>query len=142
MIENVLPDQDQLNLIFEKYNLVAVYLFGSRVDGTATLESDYDFGLLFRENPSFEEAVILETNIASAASKVLNVDADTMVLNSASIEQKFLIIKRGIVVYSSNDYLRTDFEDVTIRDYLDFKPFLDTFRKEVRETIKGGGFYA
>ncbi|MBS4030899.1 MAG: nucleotidyltransferase domain-containing protein [Clostridiales bacterium] len=142
MIENVLRNQNQLDVIFNKYDLVAVYLFGSRVDGSATPESDFDFGLLFRENPSFEEAVILETNIVSEASEILNADVDTMVLNSASIEQKFLIIKRGIVVYSSNDNLRTDFEDVTIRDYLDFKPFLNTFRKEVRETIKEGGFYA
>jgi len=29
-----------------------------------------------------------------------------------------------------------------MRDYLDFKPFLDTFRREVREAIKEGDFYA
>jgi len=142
MIARVLPNQDKLEIIFAKYGLVAVYLFGSHADGTATLKSDYDFGLLCRERPSFERAVILEMEIANEVSGSLVADVDTVILNSASIEMKFFIIKQGIVIYSEDDNLRTDFEDIAIRDYLDFKPFLDTFRKEVREAIKEGDFYA
>ncbi|MBS4022231.1 MAG: nucleotidyltransferase domain-containing protein [Dethiobacter sp.] len=142
MVEKVLSAREKLGGIFAKYDLVAVYLFGSRADGTATQKSDYDFGLLFTETPSFEEAVLLEMDIANEASRVLNTDVDTMILNSASIEMKFIVIKQGVVVYANDDDLRTDFEDVAIRDYLDFKPFLDTYRKEVRDAIKEGDFYA
>jgi predicted nucleotidyltransferase len=137
----ILPDQKKLEDIFEKYNLPAVYLFGSRVGGTATSGSDYDFGILLNEAADFEEAALFEMNVAEELSGVLEQKADIVILNSASIELKFLIIKRGILIYSGNDDQRTDFEDMTIRDYLDFKPVLDTYRKEVRESIKGGGFY-
>jgi predicted nucleotidyltransferase len=130
-----------LERIFDKYNFPAAYLFGSRADVTATPDSDYDFGILLREALDFEEAVLLEMDIAEELSGVLGQKVDIVILNSASIELKFLIIKRGILIYSGDDDLRTDFEDVAIRDYLDFKPVLDAYRKEVRESIKGGGFY-
>jgi len=136
-----LPNYKKLEVIFKEHNLSAVYLFGSRANGTAAPSSDYDFGILLREALDFEEAVLLEMNIAEELSGVLKKKADIVILNSASIELKFLIIKRGILIYSGDDDLRTNFEDVAIRDYLDFKPVLDTYRKEVRESIKGGGFY-
>jgi predicted nucleotidyltransferase len=142
MTEQVLPSQEKLIGIFRKYELVSVYLFGSRADGTASSESDYDFALLFKDAPGIDDAVLLEMNIADEVKKVVGADVDILVLNSASIEMRFLVFKRGVLVYSADDELRTDFEEIIIRDYLDFKPFLDTFRKEVREAIKGGGFYA
>ena len=37
--------------------------------------------------------------------------------------------------------LLLELKDEVIRDYLDFKPFLDLYRKEVREAIKEGHFY-
>lgn len=136
-----MPNYKKLEGFFEKYNLPAVYLFGSRADGTATPDSDYDFGILLKEALDFEEAVLLEMNIAEELSGALDQKADIVILNSASIELKFLIIKRGVLIYSGNDDARTDFEDMAIRDYLDFKPVLDTYRKEVRESIRGGDFY-
>jgi hypothetical protein len=80
--------------------------------------------------------------IQDEAAKILNSKIDVVVLNTATIEQKFLIISRGLLLFSEDDNLRTDFEDVTIRDYLDFKPFLDAYRRDVREAIKAGEFYA
>ncbi len=142
MAETALLNQDKLDKIFSKHGLVAVYLFGSHADGTATAKSDYDLGLLFKKRPSFEQLVTLEMEIADEVSGVLSAEVDTVTLNLASIEMKFLIIKQGVVIYSQDDDIRTDFEDIFIRDYLDFRPFLDTFRKEVREAIKEGDFYA
>ncbi len=137
-----MPKQDKLDIIFGKYGLLAVYLFGSHADGTAKAGSDYDLGLLFKERPSFEQAVIMETEIAEKVSEILAAEVDTVTLNLASIEMKFTVIKQGVVIYSQNDELRTDFEDIAIRDYLDFKPFLDTFSKEAREAVKEGDFFA
>lgn len=142
MIEHRLPCQEKLDLIFAKHGLAAVYLFGSRADGTAAATSDYDFGLLFRETPSFERAVMLEMEIAGAAAETLSSEVDVVFLNRASIEKRFIIVKQGVVVYAQDDNIRTDFEDAVIRDYLDFSPFLEAFRKEVREAIREGDFYA
>lgn len=142
MVKEILSKQDKLAMIFSAYGLSAVYLFGSYADGTAKAGSDYDLGLLFRERPSFEQAVILEMEIAEKVSGILAAEADTVILNLASIEMKFIVIKQGVVIYSEDDEFRTDFEDIVIRDYLDFKPFLDTFSREAREAVKEGDFFA
>ncbi len=68
-------------------------------------------------------------------------EVDIVLLNTASIEFKYLVISRSKVIYSCDEEKRTDFEDEVIRDDLDFKPFLDLYRKEVREAIKEGHFY-
>lgn len=137
-----MPNHDKLDIVFSTSGLLAVYLFGSHADGTATAGSDYDLGLLFGERPSFEQAAIMEMEIADKVSGILAAEVDTVTLNLASIEMKFIVIKKGVVIYSENDELRTDFEDIVIRDYLDFKPLLDTFRREAREAVKEGDFYA
>lgn len=72
---------------------------------------------------------------------LLEKEVDLVLLNKASIEFRFLVIKYGRLIFSANEDKRTDFEDIVIRDYLDFKPFLDLYRKEVREAIKEGHFY-
>jgi len=136
------PDKiKKLKALFKKYNLLAVYLFGSQVDGTAHDKSDYDFGLLFKTSPALGETSLLMLEIEEEASKILNREVDIVILNSATIQQRFMIISRGVLLYTSDDNKRRDFEDITIRDYLDFKPFLDLYHKEVREEIKKGDFY-
>lgn len=134
--------KEKLFALFRNNNILAVYLFGSRADGTAFADSDYDFGILLRETPALEKASSIMMEIQDEAAKILNSKIDVVVLNTATIEQKFLIISRGLLLFSEDDNLRTDFEDVTIRDYLDFKPFLDAYRRDVREAIKAGEFYA
>lgn len=135
-------ERKSLLTIFESNDILAVYLFGSRVDGTFTPASDYDFAVLLKEAPSFEEASLLMLEIQDNLSSILSGEVDVVVLNTATIEQRFLIISRGTVIYSGDDNIRTDFEDIAIRDYLDFKPFLDAYRRDVREAIKEGEFYA
>lgn len=134
--------KEKLFALFRNNNILAVYLFGSRADSTAFANSDYDFGILLRETPNLEKASSIMMEIQDEAAKILNSKIDVVVLNTATIEQKFLIISRGLLLFSEDDNLRTDFEDVTIRDYLDFKPFLDAYRRDVREAIKAGEFYA
>lgn len=72
---------------------------------------------------------------------LLGKEVNLVLLNRATIEFRFLVIKHGRLIFSADEEKRTDFEDVVIRDYLDFKPVLDLYRKEVREAIKEGYFY-
>lgn len=41
----LLPELE-LGLLLGKYQVIAAYLFGSRADGTASEDSDYDFAIL------------------------------------------------------------------------------------------------
>ena len=141
MTEIFLPQKEQLQQLFKANNFIAVYLFGSRVDGLAGENSDYDFGLLLENYPGLENASLFQFMFEEEATAILNTKVDAIILNEASIEQNFLIISRGVLVYSKDDNKRTDYEDIVIRNYLDFKPFCDLYRQEVRESIKEGDFY-
>ena len=144
MVENldISPYQTKsLTVLLKRYNLLAVYLFGSRTDGTAHKDSDYDFAILFKTKPTFEMTSLIPMELEKELSSILNNEVDIIVLNNLPLEQKFMIISRGKMIYTSEDNIRTDFEDITIRDYLDYKPFLELYKKEVREDIKEGDFY-
>jgi len=138
---SILPEEELGNLL-GKYQVIAAYFFGSRAEGTYTDNSDYDFALLVDKDYDQDNVNNLIMELEEKAASLLQKEVDVVILNTATIEFKYLVISRGKVIYSINEEKRTDFEDVVIRDYLDFKPFLELYRKEVREAIKEGNFYA
>jgi len=136
----ILPKKELKNLL-GKYQVTAAYFFGSRAEGTSTEKSDYDFAILVDKSFDQDDVNYLIMKVEEEAASLLQKEVDVILLNTATIEFKYLVISRGKVIYSCDEEKRTDFEDEVIRDYLDFKPFLDLYRKEVREAIKEGNFY-
>ncbi len=132
----------ELLALFKSYEILAVYLFGSRADGTAREDSDYDFGVLFDSSSKQGKRLAIIMEIEEKAVKILDKPVDIIPLDKVSIEKKFLIISKGILIFSKDEHKRTDFEELAIRDYLDFKPFLETYRQEVREAIEEGDYFA
>jgi predicted nucleotidyltransferase len=121
--------------------VIAAYLFGSRADGTEYANSDYDFGILLEQDPTPADIALVIQDFSDAMTEILNPKVDITILNTANIQMRFEIISKGTVIYCSDDDKRTDFEDIAIRDYLDFKPFLNLYYREVREAVREGGFY-
>ena len=142
MGKNTLLNDERIRTLFEKKGLLAVYLFGSRADGTANEQSDYDFGILFSSPVRIEDTAIALFALEEEMADILKCEVDVIALDTASIEKRFLIISKGLLIYSRDDDKRTDFEDLVIKEYLDFKPVLEKYRKEVKEAITEGGFYA
>lgn len=133
--------EEKLAQILNKHQVIAAYFFGSRAEGTASEDSDYDFAILVDDSFPREDDNTLIMELTEEMQALLGKEADLVVLNRASIEFRFLVIKHGRLIFSADEEQRTDFEDVVIRDYLDFKPVLDLYRKEAREAIKEGHFY-
>ncbi len=136
----LLPEE-KLGKILERHQVIAAYFFGSRAEGTANEDSDYDFAILVDNSYTQDDGNNLIMELAEEMQALLGKDVDLVLLNRASIEFRFLVIKHGRLIFSADEEQRTDFEDVVIRDYLDFKPVLELYRKEVREAIKEGHFY-
>ncbi len=137
---SILPVKELKNLL-GRYRVTAAYFFGSRIEGAASENSDYDFAILVDKENEQDDINYLLMELKDEAACLLQKEVDLVLLNNASIEFKYLVISRGQVIYSCDEEKRTDFEDEVIRDYLDFKPVLDLYRKEVREAIKEGHFY-
>lgn len=122
--------------ILARYNPVAVYLFGSRAQGSARADSDIDLALLLPDDGSLPatERIDLIARLEELAGRRV----DLVLLNRAPLPLQFEIIHTGIVLYESSFDARTDFEDIVVRDYLDLSPMLERSRQEIMEEAARG----
>ena len=128
--------REKLNQIFVRHNAVAVYLFGSQIKGTADPMSDVDIGVIFGgKDTAINDLLILQDDLQRLFGSTR---VDLVLLETASVTVAFKAISQGEVIYSTNDEIRTDFEERVLRDYHDLAPFLKKFYRDVQEAIMEG----
>ncbi|MEA1921702.1 MAG: nucleotidyltransferase domain-containing protein [Pseudomonadota bacterium] len=118
--------QTQLLPFFTKYRkeLVVVYLFGSKADGTETSSSDIDIALLLRDRDKKNTATLQLHMYADLCRALGRNDVDLVVLNlSGNLILKDQITRHGVVLYSTDDTNdeKTDFELKVMHRCTDFK---------------------
>ncbi len=109
----------QLKKIFARDpRVLAVFLFGSQADGTATPRSDIDLAVLFDREIDFKEELAFDVGV----SLILRThDVDVVNLNRASLLLRFRAIA-GRLLYE-RDFVRVaDFIEQTMIEYRDFEP--------------------
>lgn len=128
--------REKLLPVFESYGVSCCYLFGSRAGENYYLDSDMDLAVVFDSYSPEKHNLDLEIELQDTVSEILApLEVDLLFLQKAPIYLKFTVIKNGKIIYCSNEDFRTDFEDMTIRDYLDFKPVLDMYYREMAEEL-------
>ncbi|MGB9804957.1 type VII toxin-antitoxin system MntA family adenylyltransferase antitoxin [Desulfofundulus sp.] len=132
--------REKLKPVFENFGVTCCYLFGSRAGQDYYGDSDIDLAVIFADYSPDIHNLDLEIQLQNAvAENLAPLEVDLLFLQKAPVYLKFNVIKTGKVVYCINDEFRTDFEDITIRDYLDFKPFLEMYYREMAEDLLSGG---
>ena len=104
----------------------AVYLFGSRDQGTARTESDYDLAVLFEGNFGEVYLDLLAELVDAGFERVDLVD-----LSRASPALKFAAV-RGELLYRRADFDPASFFSRVAREYWDQEPFY----RRVEEGLK------
>jgi len=127
--------------LLREHAISTVYLFGSRASGLAHAHSDYDLALLFTDYDAARLSLTYRLSLAETLSQCLGESVDLVFLQAAPILMRYEIVATGKVIYCNNDAQRTDFEDITYRDYLDFNPFLVQYYREEAEAIRSGFFF-
>jgi len=124
--------------------IIFVYLFGSVAADKATTLSDIDLAVYL--DPSFQDPPAgfgYQSELITDLSALLGTQTDVVILNKASLPLRFQVINKGILIYNTSDHDRRDFHEKTVRDYLDFKPFLKVqaqyLKKRLRQGTFGGG---
>ena len=119
--------------------VVALYLFGSRAQGTEGLLSDYDFAVLLKEvghkrgNALYDKLYDL---LSPGCPRMLDNDViDIVFLRDVSLELQFHVIRYGQVLFDTDSRVRVKFEEQTTLKYCDFKPLLNMFDQAVLEAI-------
>ncbi len=108
-------------------SVIAAYLFGSFQNRTNTPLSDVDIAVLFSEGFfSSTHRIDFESHIENLLKERLpdyNFDVKTM--NTAPLVIKGKIIANGKLLFATSLKKIADFEEHTLRYYLDFKPEYD-----------------
>jgi predicted nucleotidyltransferase len=114
----------------------AVYAFGSRVTGEARPDSDLDLAVLLgtgRHMPVAERLAVIDR-----LQRAVGLPVDLIVLDEARLPVKFEIIRHGAVLWQLDRERRLDAEEEIVRDYLDFRPFLESSLRDILQGTRGG----
>lgn len=138
----------ELLRICEEYPILAVYLFGSMVsEGVFLLNdnmpvnidplADIDVGIVFLQPVSdTKKRVTLYRKLYSDLSDLFSpIPLDLVFLQETGVIIQAEAIN-GELVFSRNDDQRTDYEEIVIKLYQDWKPFYDLYSQEVLAAIR------
>lgn len=111
--------------------VLAVYLFGSETEGTTTIRSDIDIGVVLKNPKNLEDTRPLYNAFYSELSKLFKPtflrDLDIVFLQKAPLPLQYNAITRGKILYEEDPIQRADYEERVISQYMDFEPMLKYF---------------
>jgi predicted nucleotidyltransferase len=124
--------KEQLEQIFKKQKVAFAYLFGSQAKGTAGALSDIDIAVYFDDEAVADVRFDLRLKVLGELTDLYKTDqVDLVILNDAPPLLAHRILKEGLLVFSGNDKIRLEYETNAVLKYLDWKPYLDKYTKEV-----------
>lgn len=118
----------------------ALILFGSRAQGVARVNSDYDFGVLLKDKRaarSHERRVEMYDALYDLLSRVINqlVNIDIVFLDDAPAELQSHVTKYGIPLYEANKKAFLDFKERVMLLCSDFAPYKNIFHGAILSRI-------
>lgn len=120
-------DEHVVSILKEK-KVAIVYIFGSTVLGTARETSDVDIGIVFLEPICLDgnKRLTLLTYFNDIFSEVFpDREIDIMFLDLAPLTLRFEVVTTGKVLYSISEDFVFNYKERIIKEYIDFKYFLD-----------------
>ena len=130
-----IPSLERLTGVFEKYpDIQAVYLFGSVAVGKMRPESDLDLGIVPRNKSLRQKRLAILTDLARRG--FCNVDL--VFLDTDDIVLKYEVVRLNRVLYQTEDFDRGAMYSKVIRQYLDFRPYLEIQREAYKRRILSG----
>ncbi|MDI6603153.1 MAG: nucleotidyltransferase domain-containing protein [Patescibacteria group bacterium] len=118
------------NFFGKKKEVLFCYLFGSLAYQNFTKKSDVDLAVYLDEKKCkdfFEKRLELISQI----SPLLKKEADIVVLNTAPLFLKYVILQEGKLIFERDKGKRIDFELKIVNEYFDFKPILEKYRQRL-----------
>ena len=129
-----LPEEvtDRITILIDQIekdrDVVALYAFGSLAAGDLKPLSDLDFGILISGKFDKQKRFDKHLDLIGKFNEVLKTDeVDLVMMNDAPMCFSHNIIKSGKLIHCTNKIELIDFIEKTIKLYLDFRFFRDTF---------------
>lgn len=119
-----------LERIFKEYGVEFAYVFGSVANRNTVSESDIDLAVYLngkRAADFFDRRLALIAEI----SRKLKKEADIVVLNTAPLFLKYVVLREGQLIFDGNLAVRVDFELKVMNDYSDYEPVLKMYHRRL-----------
>lgn len=110
------------------------YLHGSVSRGDERPDSDVDLAVLTRPRGTLLEDARLHDQLAVALGRE---DVDLLVLDDAPLWLQFRVVA-GRVVFSRDERHRIRFRERVEKEFLDFRPYHDSYLRSMRERARRG----
>ena len=121
--------------IFQNFpQILAVYLFGSSAAGKTHSESDLDLAVLPESAEFHRQKTVILTELVRHGF----CDVDLVFIDVDDIVLRYEAIRQNKLIYSRPDFDAASFFSKTIRQYLDFLPYLEVQRKAYKKRILDG----
>lgn len=133
MEPSLIYDKIRNIILKELPETVAIYLFGSRADGTFNPNSDFDLGILLPHNRPLDNQALF--NLQQDISFSINHDVDLIGLNNTTLVMQFLITSKGILLFEKDPAEVLKFETLVLSMYQRF----NEERKGILEEIESSG---
>ncbi len=119
--------------IFKKFGVKIAYLFGSRAKNFAAPKSDFDIGVLFKEDGS--DLLDKSFHLGSELQKSFPAEVDVRVLNNAPSLFRYEVISCNLPLYSENEDERIEYEVRTAKEYIDDQHMRDIYTQALYEHL-------
>lgn len=134
LIKKLNDERKEVESVLRRKGILLAYLFGScsKKGGKPGPLSDLDFAIYLKRNLSKSKIKRLHIEILSDLISILGDDIDLVIMNRASTQMKFNVIKSGEILFQRTETDKIKIESEIIRIYLDSKYYL---KRQAEEKI-------
>lgn len=124
--------------IFSGYPVLFAYLYGSFATGTTHPFSDLDIGVYLRPEAA-HNFLEIELDLAIEIDRDLGhiIETEVRAINNLPLMFAGHILTEGILIYSTDESARVEFEVLTRKKYFDFVPVINEYHKAYINSVLG-----
>jgi len=138
---DVAGELEQLKtLLRNREEVLFAYVYGSVAQERSGPLSDLDLALYIDEERNRGGRYGYQAELIAELSPAYSRELDLVLLNLAPLRLAYRVISHGRLLFVRSEKARSDFHYRTVRDYLDFKPFIAVQNSYLRQRIREGRF--
>lgn len=116
--------------------VVAAYLYGSRMAGSGSLHSDLDLAVLLESGESERDRLHLRTMMQKDLSRLTKMDVDLVLMNEVGEALLFEIFTKGHLVFERDKTTHRFFRALRLTQCLDFRYYQEEMQRGLVQAMR------
>lgn len=130
------PALEKIPEVCKQYPCIrAVYLFGSYATGQPNPNSDVDLAIVPADSTAREHMLDIMADLV----RHVHDRIDLVFLDTPDVVLRFEAVRHNRLVYQTPDFDPGTYTSRIVREYWDFRPYLDAQRRAMKERMLANG---